>query len=190
MFPATPATSVAGSSNNEQTRHTSHAQGSSGLAAPTSRCIVLPLAPTCLVSHTACRLSRSTSLHMRSLGLGPKAVAGQRGRPHSARRGGVARARQGKKDKIIIFFLHIQGNGWPVAGVGGTKIFWGRGDKKKKNPSPLTHPMSSHFSSSRTSLFSTGYLLSYLGISQLEITFGFQIAIVWSNIASCLVIPD
>jgi len=41
VFPATAATSVAGSSNNEQTRHTSHAQGSSGLAAPTSRCIVL-----------------------------------------------------------------------------------------------------------------------------------------------------
>jgi hypothetical protein len=64
-----------------------------------------PLAPTCLVSHTACRLSRSTSLHRRSLGLGPKAVAGQRGRPHSARRGGVARARVKKTGQNYHFFL-------------------------------------------------------------------------------------
>jgi hypothetical protein len=51
--PVSPATSVAGSSNNEQTRHTSHAQGSSGLAAPTSRCIVLwlPLWLLCRVEQ-------------------------------------------------------------------------------------------------------------------------------------------
>ena len=64
-----------------------------------------PLAPTCLVSHTSCRLSRSISLHRRGLGLGPKAVAGQRGRPHSARRRGVARARQEKKGQNYHFFL-------------------------------------------------------------------------------------
>ena len=48
--------------------------------------------------------------------------------------------------------------------------------------------MSSHF----TALLEQACFLlaTYLGISQLEITFGFQIAIVWSNIASCLVIPD
>ena len=71
-----------------------------------------------VLSHTACRLSRSTSLHRRGLGLGPKAVAGQRGRPHNARRREVARARQEKKDKIIIFFSHIAtGNGglWKVS---------------------------------------------------------------------------
>jgi len=69
--------------------------------------------------------------HRRSLGLGPKAVASQRGRPHSARRRGVARVK--KKGQNYIFFLHIAKERRPVAGVGGTKIFWGRGEKRTKS---------------------------------------------------------
>ena len=63
----------------------------------------------------------------RSLGLGPKAVAGQRGQPHSARRRRVVKK---KRTKMLFFSLHIaRGKRRPVAGVGGTKISWGRGTK-------------------------------------------------------------
>ena len=65
-----------------------------------------------------------------SLGLGPKAVAGQRGRPHSS--AASPRRASRKKDKIIIFFFTEQGETADCGGVGGTKIFRGRGDKKNK----------------------------------------------------------
>ena len=97
--------------------------------------------PSC---HTPLAASRARPLHRRSLGLGPKAVAGQRGRPHSARRRGVAASRASrKKGQNYHFFLtHSNGNRRPVAGVGGTKIFskifWGRGEKKDKTLPPLT----------------------------------------------------
>ena len=105
-----------------------------------------PLAPTCLVSHTSCRLSRSISLHRRGLGLGLKAVAGQHGRHHSAAWRRRARASR-KKDKIIIFFLHIvTGNGglWQVSEA--PKYFGGGLKKRTKfslpphSPSPLHMP--------------------------------------------------
>ena len=62
-------------------------------------------------------------------------------RPTPQRAASRRRARASrKKDKIIIFFLHIvTGNGWPVAGVGGTKIFWGRAQKKEKKFPPPPH---------------------------------------------------
>jgi hypothetical protein len=94
--------------------------------------------PSC---HTPLAASRARPLHRRGLCLGPKAVAGQRGRPHSARRRGVARVK--KKGQNYIFSLHIaKGKRRPVAGVGGTKIFWGRGEKKENTifPPPHSHP--------------------------------------------------
>jgi len=100
-----------------------------------------PLAPTCLVSHTACRLSRSTSLHRRSLGLGPKAVAGQRGRPHSARGVAASRARASrKKDKIIIFFLHIVTRNGGLWQVSEAPKYLGGGLKKRTKCPPHHTP--------------------------------------------------
>jgi hypothetical protein len=89
-------------------------------------------APTCLVSRTACRLSRPTSAQARPLSRPEGGRRSARPTPQRARRR-ASGARQEKKDTIIIFFLHItKGNGGPVAGVGGTKMFWGRVEKKDK----------------------------------------------------------
>ena len=96
-------------------------------------------ASTCLVSHTACRLSRSTSA------AGAASVSARRRSPVStadttARGVAASRARVKKKGQNYHFFLtHSNGKRRPVAGVGGTKIFWGRVEKKDKIFPPPPH---------------------------------------------------
>ena len=99
-----------------------------------------PLAPTCLVSHTACRLSRSTSLHRRGLGLGPKAVAGQRGttpqRAASRRRARVKK----KRTKLSFFSLHIVTGNDSLWQVSEAPKYFGGGAKKNQIFPPPPHP--------------------------------------------------
>ena len=56
-----------------------------------------------LSCHTPLAASRARPLHRRGLDLGPKAVAGQRGRPHSAR---VAASRASEKRTKLSFFSY------------------------------------------------------------------------------------
>ena len=58
--------------------------------------------------------------------------------PALARR---ARASRKKGQNYMFFLTHSNGKWRPVAGVGGTKIFWGRGEEKEQNyPSPTLTP--------------------------------------------------
>jgi hypothetical protein len=58
--------------------------------------------------------------------------------PALARR---ARASRKKGQNYMFFLTHSNGKWRPVAGVGGTKIFWGRGEENEQNfPSPTLTP--------------------------------------------------
>ena len=104
-------------------------------------------APTCLVSHTACRLSRSTSAQARPLS---RPEGGRRSaRPTPQRAASRRRARASRKKGQNYHFFLTDNNGKRVA-CGRCRRhqnILGEGSKKGQNfPSPPSlHPMSSHF---------------------------------------------
>ena len=68
----------------------------------------------------------------------------------TARGVAASRARVKKKRTKLSFFLtHSNGKRRPVAGVGGTKISWGRAQKKDKIFPPPTNTHSHHYSARR-----------------------------------------